>query len=275
MTRNFLFHRVKSIYITLHIVFFWLNKFHHIINRALGIVTTKVVCLSNAILQYSIKTDRLPIEKYQIIYTGIDTSKFIENAKERDRFVTEFGFRNDDIIIGNIGVLSIRKGQIYLLQAINTLKYKFPNLKVLIFGSEREHELEIKRELLKFIADNDLSNTVKIIQPREDINLIYNVFDIFVMPSITEGLSACAIEALFMKRICLFSDIEPFKELVTDNHNGFLFKNKDVKDLTNKLNHILTNINQWEIIKNNAGKSVDERFDVKTMVESYEKLYLS
>ena len=61
------------------------------------------------------------------------------------------------------------------------------------------------------------------------------------MPSITEGLSACAIEALLMERICLFSDIEPFKELVHDGVEGFFFQNKNTDDLTKKLEYIISN----------------------------------
>lgn len=268
------FHKVKHIFVTLHIVFFWLNKLHHFINRVLGIITTNVVCLSYAILNYSLKTDKLPKDKYCIINTGIDTTKFIPDEKLRNKYILEFGFEESDIILGNIGVLSIRKGQMYLLRAFKELKGSFPRLKLVIFGSEREHELDIRDEILDFIKKNKLENDVKIIKPREDIHLIYNMFDVFVMPSITEGLSACSIEALLMKKICLFSDIEPFTELVTDGYNGFIFKNKSAEDLKAKLEYILININNLDNIRNNARSSADGKFDVRNMVEKYEQLYL-
>lgn len=268
------FHKVKHIYITLHIVFFWLSGFHHKINRILGTITTNVICLSYAILNYSLKTDKLPRSKYVIINTGIDTKQFVPEPALRSKYIEEFGLEQSDIVIGNIGVLSVRKGQIYLLKAFKSLIAEFPNIKLIIFGSEREHELEIRDELIDFISSHKLEENVKIIKPREDINLIYNLFDVFVMPSITEGLSACSIEALLMKKICLFSDIEPFKELVEDRKNGFLFRNKSDDDLKDKLRYILINIHKLDNIKENARISAEGKYDVRNMVEKYEQLYL-
>lgn len=270
----FFFHKVKHTFITLHIVFFWLNRIHHLINRLLGYVTTNVVCLSHAILNYSLRTDKLPADKYKIINTGIDTNLFVPDPNLRTKYIEEFELKPDDIVLGNIGVLSIRKGQLYLLRAVKELLPEFPKLKLLIFGSEREHELEIRDEIFDYIKTNSLENNIRIFKPREDINLIYNLFDIFVMPSITEGLSACSIEALLMKKICLFSDIEPFEELVKDKQNGFLFQNKSVSDLKDKLRYILDNINELGHIKESARSSAEGKYDVRHMVLKYEDLYL-
>ncbi len=271
----FFFKRIKRIYITLHIVFFWLSSLHHFINRTLAMITSKIVCLSYAILNYSHKSDKIPLEKYTIIYTGVDTSRFVPDNSLKEEYLAEFGLNNNNFILGNIGVLSIRKGQLYLLKAFNELYPRYPDLRLLIFGSEREHELEIKEGLYTFIEENNLGSVIKIIPPREDINRIYNIFDIFVMPSITEGLSACSIEALLMEKICLFSDIEPFKELVNDKENGFLFKNKDFNDLKVKLEYIIQNYNKLGKMKKDARNSAEGKFDLQKMVAKYEELYLT
>jgi len=271
----FYFHRVKRLFITLHIVFFWLKPLHNRINKILSYFTTRIICLSKAIQNYSIEHDRIKPGKYCIINTGVDTSRFVPVESMRFKYLYEFGFDKTNIVLGNIGVLSIRKGQIYLLKAFNVLKNDFPNLRLLIIGGEREHESDIKEEIYDYIRSNDLENNVKIISPREDINLVYNLFDIFVMPSITEGLSACAIEAMLMEKICLFSDIDPFKELVEDGVNGFLFRNRDVLDLTKKLKFIVKKYKCFDAIKKEARKSVMGKFDVRLMVDKYENLYFS
>ena len=271
----FFFHKVKRIYITLHIVFLWLKPVHNFINRLLSFITSKIVCLSNAIKQYSLTNDKIKPGKYIIINTGVDTSKFIPNKDTGNEYCAKFGYSTRDFILGNIGVLSIRKGQIYLLNALNQLKGKYPNLKLLIIGGERSHEKEIAQGLYNFISENNLEDLVKIISPRDDVNLIYNIFDVFVMPSVTEGLSACAIEAMLMKRLCLFSDIEPFKELVTNGKEGFLFKNKDIDDLVEKLDYIISRYNELNNVKESAYNSVKDKYDVHNMVKKYEKLYLN
>ncbi len=81
-------------------------------------------------MKYSLEHDKIKKNKYVIINTGVDTSKFISDEKTKLELKSKFGFIMDDFILGNIGVLSIRKGQIYLLKAFNSLKEKYPALRL-------------------------------------------------------------------------------------------------------------------------------------------------
>ena len=95
------------------------------------------------------------------------------------------------------------------------------------------------------------------------------------MPSIAEGFGLCAIEAMLMERICLLSDIDTFKELVKVNVEAFFFQNKNVDDLTIKLDYLISNYSSLDFIKKNARKSVLNKYDVRLMVKKYEELYLN
>ena len=218
----FFFYKVDKIFITLHNSFIWLNNFHHFINKSLAIITSKIVCVSVSVKDYSVKHDKISAKKYQIINNGIDERLFMPNNESIMRYKKEFGIAEDEIVIANIGVLSIRKGQKYLIESFRILSQKYRNIVLLIFGSKREHETVISDEIYKMIIDYNLTKKIKIIDPRKDINLIYNIFDIYV-PSITEGLSLCVIEAMLMERICLLSDIPSFREMIVEGENGFLF----------------------------------------------------
>ena len=271
----FLLYRVKRIFITLHNLFFWLNGFHHKINKLLSYFTTNIICVSKSVLDYSLEKDKINVRKYKIIYNGIKLDEYIPSKKQESDYKKEFGILSDESVIGNVGVLSIRKGQKYLIEAFARILNDKKNIKLLIFGSEREHEIKVAEEIYELIKKNNLNDYVKIIQPRKDLNLIYNIFDVYVMPSITEGLSLSAIEAMLMRKICLFSDIAPFKEMVEDNVNGFLFKSEDVDALYNKLKYILENLDSLKSIGVNARNIALEKYDVKNMCREYEKLYLS
>ena len=231
----FYFYKVKKIFVTLHNSFIWLNKYHHFVNRILSLFTSKIICVSGSVLEYSLMHDKINRNKYVVIFNGIDEDLFIPDKSCIDEYRQEFGISNEKLIIANIGVLSIRKGQKYLVESFRILSQKYDNLVLLIFGSGREHEAFIEEELQKMIENYSLNDKVKIINPRKDINRVYNIFDIYVMPSITEGQSLCVIEAMFMERLCLLSDIPSFSEMVEEGVNGFLFKTTDIEDLTNKL----------------------------------------
>lgn len=272
-----LFHKPEKVFVTLHNIFFWLKPIHHKVNKILSFFTTKIICVSKSVCEYSKIHDKIKNEKYEIIYNGVVVEDYTPNQNERDIYIYELGYNTDNFLIGNVGVLSVRKGQKYLLKAFKKINEIYPASRLLIFGSERQHELEIKNKLYEIIKTNKLEDTVKIYSPREDLNSIYNMFDLFVMPSISEGMSLSAMEALLMERICLFSDIKPFEEMVEhrEKQNAFLFKSEDENDLFEKMNYIIKNYDKLSNIKVNARKQALEKYNVRDMAKNYENLYLS
>ena len=254
---------------------FWLSPVHHFINRLLGTFTSKIICVSDSVKKYSLENDKITEAKYSIIYNGVNTNNYIPRAPLNEEYRSEFGLNKNDIIIGNVGVLSVRKGQKYLVSAFKRLSERFDNVKLLIFGSRREHELKVADELYDLINKLALNDKVKIFSPRKDLNKIYNIFDLFVMPSITEGLSLSAIEAMLMERICLFSDIPPFKEMINEGINGFMFRSADEGDLFNKMEYIIKNITSFKEAGRKARVDALAKYTSGRMVNEYKALYLS
>jgi glycosyltransferase involved in cell wall biosynthesis len=271
----FYFYKVRKIFVTLHNSFIWLNKYHHFVNRILALFTAKIICVSGSVLEYSLKHDKINRNKYVVIFNGIEENLFIPDKNCIDEFRREFGISGEKLIIANIGVLSVRKGQKYLVESFRILSQKYDNIVLLIFGSRREHEVAIERELNKMIENYRLNDKVKIINPRRDINRIYNIIDIYVMPSITEGQSLCVIEAMYMERICLLSDIPSFSEMVDEGVNGFLFKSKDVEDLTLKLEYLIKSYRDLNYIGKSARANALKKYNKKKMVANYISLYLT
>ena len=268
------FHKIDRVFVTLHNNFFWLTKFHHLINRFLGWFSSKIICVSNSVMEYSLLHDKLPRAKYKIIFNGIEPDLFVPDKYYNEYYRRLFDLKENEIIIGNIGVLSIRKGQKYLIKAFIKILQNRDDIRLLIFGSERPHEIEIAQEIYQLINKHKLQDKILIMNPTKEINLIYNIFDIFVMPSITEGLSLSAIEAMMMRKLCLFSDIPSFKEVIVDGENGFLFRSKDEDSLYEKLDYLINNYKKLEKIKDNARLCALQKYDAKRMCKEYEELYL-
>lgn len=268
-----MFHKPGRNIVTLHNIFFWLNNIHHKINRCLSIFTTRIVCVSESVLDYSLKHDKIPAKKYLVIFNGVESDLYGPDPNCVRFYRKEFGLNEKNFVIGNIGVLSVRKGQKYLLLALSVLIKKYPQIRVIIIGSERPHEKEISIELTGIIEDYKLRDYVKTLEPREDINKIYNIFDIYVMPSISEGQSLSAIEAMLNSKICLFSDIGPFKEMIDDGVNGFLFKSESVADLSGKIEYIIENFSRIQNVGKKAREAALQRYNVLTMCENYRRLY--
>jgi len=269
----FMFCKPKRVIITLHNIYFWLSPVHHFLNKILSTLTYKVVCVSNAVMDYSIKHDKIKRSKYQVIFNGVESDSYSPDTASIQKYYTEFGYKGNEFIIGNVGVLSVRKGQKYLIKAFEQFLKKVPEARLMIIGSERSHEKETAIEVYELIKQFKLENSIRIVAPRDDINKIYNIFSVYAMPSISEGQSLSAIEAMLNARICLFSNIAPFKEMISDGQNGFLFNSEDPSDILNKLEFIHSNFSKLNIIGETARNDALFKYNVVNMSNSYGLLY--
>ena len=98
-------------------------------------------------------------------------------------------------------------------------------------------------------------------------------FDVFVMPSLVEGLSESIVQAMASKVPVLVSDIEPNREPVIDNYSGLLFKSGDYDSLYQRLKLILEGHVDLESLTENAYDFVVNNLDVDDIVKRYVQEY--
>ena len=271
--RIFTYKKPKKVYTTNHSILYFLKPIHHKINKVLSRITDRIICVSKTVAEFIIETEHIDENKLLVIHNGLNPDDFFFDDEIRKSEREKYGFKEQDIVLGNVGVLSVTKGQIYILEAINKLKKTYPDLKLLIVGTSRNHEYHIGQELRKYIRDNNLSEIVKIINTTNDINRIYNIFDIFIMSSIAEGFGLTAFEAILAGNIGVFSDIDTFKELSLNGKYGLLFENKNSESLSNVLEDIIKNKKKYESLKKDAREYVVNNFSLDLMVSEYENLY--
>jgi len=265
---------IKKIYITFHNIYYWWGKGVHKTQKILSHFTTKVICNSKATLDYSLKHDKIDKDKYILIYNGIDCEKFSPKNSDKTKFLKEFSLSEDQIICMSIGSISPRKGFKFLLKAANILYHDHPELVFIIIGGKHYGEEDELDKLSELIYKLNLNKKVIITGSRNDISDILNHCDLYVMPSIVEGFGLALTEAMSMERVCIVSDIEPFKEIIVNGKEGFFFRSKDEKDLAGKIKQVLLmNKNHLNEIKVNARKKVESKFSSVEMVRQYEKLY--
>lgn len=141
--------------------------------------------------------------KALVINNAIDYDKFAYNKRIRERVRKELGL-TDEIILGNVGSLKIQKNHTYLLDIFHKLlKHNDENCKyklVIVGDGPLADELKTKCHLLG-IDDYVIWTGV-----RNDVHELLQAFDIFLLPSLYEGLPVIGIEAQASGVPCLFSD---------------------------------------------------------------------
>lgn len=150
--------------------------------------------------------------KFCVINNAIAPKKFEFNEKHREEIRKEFGIEKEEILIGNIGRLSQQKNQTILLEIAKELIKKNVKFKIIIVGDgPLENELKLKRE--KY----NLEKQVFFVNTRNDVYKFYSAFDLFVLPSIYEGLPVVSVEAQCNGLPCLFSNTITEEVKINDN----------------------------------------------------------
>lgn len=136
-----------------------------------------------------------------IMRNAIDCKSFKFDGRARDELRAELGCGEGTIILGHLGRLSPEKNQPFLLDVAKVLKDKGVDFRLVIAGSgECLPSLEAKR------LDLGLEGVVNLLGSRSDAPRLYSAFDIFLLPSLFEGVPVSAVEAQVSGLPCILSD---------------------------------------------------------------------
>lgn len=164
----------------------------------------------------------------------------------------------NDFVITSVARLHKQKSLDTLIKALNILKQKDLSFKVIICGSGKE-EHNLKALVHKFQLDKQ----VIFLKNRDDIFDILKISNIFVLPSIKEGMSNALLEAMSLGLPAVVSDIEENKELVKDKENGYVFKLKDYNDLAQNLITMKENNSEREVMSKNNIEKIRDNYDIR------------
>ena len=142
-------------------------------------------------------------KKHLVINNAIDTEKFKYCVGTRKKIRQEYGITNE-FIIGNVGSLKIQKNQQYLINVFSDLKKKHLSdwhYKLMIVGDG-----DLKDELHKLAIDLGVADDTIFTGSKSNVNELLQAMDVFVLPSLYEGLPVIGIEAQASGIPCLFSD---------------------------------------------------------------------
>lgn len=151
-----------------------------------------------------------PGQSVTVVKNGIETGGFRFSPVTRNAVRTELGIQNR-LVIGHTGRYMPQKNHAFLLDVFAQIYKRNPNALLLLIGEgPLEHEIRKKATAL------DLIDSVRFLGIRKDVNRILQAMDVFVMPSLYEGLSLASVEAQASGLPCYFSDTVPRECKLTD-----------------------------------------------------------
>lgn len=199
--------------------------------------------------------------KFAIVNNGIDYEKFIYNPIERQRIRKELGIDDNELIIGHIGRFTTQKNHEFIVKIAKTLLSQNKNMKFLLLGVG-ELEAEIKEK----VSAENLNDKIVFLGRRDDIYNMYQAFDIFILPSLYEGLPIVGIEAQTSGLYCFFSDIISKEVDITGNCE---FLPLEETTWVNKIQEFKPSNNR----ENMKDKIIKAEYDIHSTIHKLEKIY--
>ncbi len=241
--------------------------FYIFLERFLSIFSSTIITVSHINKEKAVQLKLGPLNKFVNIYSGINFEKFgisVNIMKKRK----ELGINNKLKVIGMVGRLSKQKAPQYFIQAIPLIVKVHPHVRFILVGDG-----ELKKNMIKLAEKINVSDYISFLGFRDDVPEILNILNIFVLPSLWEGLGRSLTEAMYSACPVVATAVEGVPELIIDGRTGYLVQPKDSVAIAQKINDLLIHPREARQMGKNARKKVMSDFDACVMIKKIDELY--
>lgn len=234
--------------------------------KLLWAMNDNIVAISHDARRRLLKFNRINEERIKVIYNGIDIKKFSEINSAQNKKI--FNFDSSALVIGTIARLAPEKDQFTLIDAFSEVSQKLDNTRLIIVGDGT-----LRKELESYCRKRNLANKILFLGFRQDIPKILSIFDVFVLSSITEGISLTLLEAMAASRPIVATNVGGNPEIIDNGVTGFLVPPKSPDRMAEAIIKILSDKELAGKMKLAGYKRVKEKFSLDRMTEAYNNLY--
>lgn len=241
--------------------------------RAMRCIVHRYIAVSRDLQQWLLQSVRVSPLKLRQFYNGVDHQLFFPSiVKTTTLLPISWQCIDDIVVIGAVGRLTEVKDHQLLLQALARLRTNQPktkqNVRVVIVGDG-----PLRSELQRLIGSLNLDDAVWFTGDRDDVAELLRQFDLFVLPSLAEGVSNTLLEAMSTALPTVATRVGGNVELIEEGFNGRLTESGDSKSLARVILDLVQDPEEMFRLGNNARNRVVEEFAWDSTVENYCQLY--
>ncbi|MDZ4816511.1 MAG: glycosyltransferase [Verrucomicrobiota bacterium] len=235
------------------------------LNKLVYALSRKVVAVSTAAREVVLSEGCAP-DKVSIIDNGVDLTSYYSTPERRLEARELLKLGESDLCIGTLGRLSPEKNQALLVQAFAAAQIK--NGKLVLLGDGPDF-----KKIQGTAAALGLSDRIMMPGNVTHPEIYLPAFDIFVMPSKSEGLPIALLEAMASGAVPIVSSTGAMPYVVMDGRCGLVFPVDNQSTLTTALMDLAKNPPLRTSLSRQAQSRVEEHFNIVSTVKSYESLY--
>jgi glycosyltransferase involved in cell wall biosynthesis len=211
----------------------------------------------------------LPRRKIRVIHNGCDLERFQPGKVSPHRLRARLGFHDTDLIMVVVGRLEPQKGHRVLLEALPTVVQQHPRARLVCVG-----EGALRDELEAEAERRGLSSVVRFVGYQDNVPEWMALADVFVLPSLFEGLPLVVIEALAAERAVVATAVDGTPEIIVDGRTGLTVPPGDARALAVALDRVLRDPELRGRLAQAGRQWVLERFTQESQVRKTQELYL-
>ena len=238
------------------------------IERVLSVITDRLIALTEAERQDHLDRSVGKADRFAVVPSGIDRKRFGLARIQGKQLPDWFGCPREALVIGSVGWLTDIKGHEYLIEAAAKLKQNFASLHLVIVGSGDRHDA-----LLRQAASAGLRDAVHLLGHRDDVEVCLAGMDVFVLPSLNEGMGRALIEAMAAGLPVIASRVGGIPAVIDHERTGLLVPPGDADALADALRRLLERPEWASQLGMAASRSVDSRYGLLSMVHAIESIF--
>lgn len=201
---------------------------------------------------------------FEIVKNGIEYKQFIYNEKIRKEYRNILNIKPNTIALGFVGRLVEQKNPIFLVDILENVLKKNRNIKLFIIG-----EGELKQDLTNLIKEKELEDYVSLLGNRNDVNKLMQAFDVFLFPSLFEGLGIVAVEAQAAGLPVLVSKGVPEAAKISDEY-FYRINNYNSDKWGEKILEVIKTTKR----RNTQKEIINSGYDIKATASRIRNIYL-
>ncbi|MBN1405137.1 MAG: GT4 family glycosyltransferase PelF [Candidatus Omnitrophica bacterium] len=237
------------------------------VEKALSMITKQITAVADSVARYMIDEAGISAKKVKVIYNGID-AKIYDKKADIAAKRKELGIKETDLIVGNVASLLPKKDPKTLLEAFKLVIQQVPNAKLVMAGDG------LLKEQLMAMKDNlGLNGSVKFLGNRRDIPELLQVFDVFALSSVKEGLPIAILEAMASGLAVVATDVDGNAEVVQHGKTGFIVPARNPVALAEDIVKLLLDKDEAKKMGFLAQERVKNYFTFEKMIAEYENVY--
>jgi sugar transferase (PEP-CTERM/EpsH1 system associated) len=240
-----------------------------LVRRAAYGLADAVFTVSSDLRAYHARQVWTSPSRIRVLANGVDSQRFAPSAERKAASRAGLGLPGTSIVVGSVGRLVPIKGHAGLLDAAEVLLKRGVDLSVVLVGDGSE--LDHLRS--KVTASPYLSTRVHFLGASRNVANALNAMDVFVLPSISEGMSNTLLEAMSAGLPVVATRVGGNPELIENESSGLLFSVGNIRELAAHLENLAANREYRESLGTGARARILANYSLESMLERYRNLY--